>query len=71
LLNLDVDVYGPSKFVLDHLFGRIVEGGLLVMDDYATILGETQAVDELIQKNERRLLVEKLPIAHIPAYIRK
>jgi hypothetical protein len=71
LLHLDVDVYGASKVVLDHLFERIVEGGLLVMDDYATVPGETQAVDEFIQKSQRRLLIEKLPIAHIPAYIRK
>jgi hypothetical protein len=71
LLHLDVDVYGPSKVVLDHLFERIVKGGLLIMDDYGIVPGETQAVDELIKKSEARLLIEKLPIAHIPAYIRK
>jgi len=71
LLHLDVDVYGPSKIVLDHLFERIVKGGLLVMDDYGIVPGETQAVDELIKKIEARPLIEKLPIAHIPAYIRK
>ena len=71
LLHLDVDVYGPSKVVLDHLFERIVKGGLLVMDDYGIVPGETQAVDELIKQIEARPLIEKLPIAHIPAYIRK
>jgi hypothetical protein len=71
LLHLDVDVYGPSKVILDHLFERIVKGGILVMDDYATLPGETQAVDELIEKHQGKLLVEKLPISHIPAYIRK
>lgn len=71
LLHLDVDVYGASKVALDHFFERIVQGGLLVMDDYASVPGETQAVDELIQKSQRRLLIEKLPLAHIPAYIRK
>jgi len=71
LLHLDVDVYAPSKVVLDHLYERIVQGGLLLMDDYGIIPGETQAVDELVQKNDRQLRIEKLPISHIPAYIRR
>ncbi len=71
LLHLDVDVYGPSKIILDHFFERIVKGGLLVMDDYATLAGETQAVDEFLQHSQEKLLIEKLPLAHIPAYIRK
>ena len=34
LLHIDVDVYAPSKAVLDHLYDRIVPGGLLVLDDW-------------------------------------
>jgi Macrocin-O-methyltransferase (TylF) len=71
LLHIDVDVYRPTQIVLQHLFDRVVRGGLVVMDDYGTISGETQAVDEFIRETGSNLLIEKLPIAHIPAYIRK
>lgn len=71
LLHVDVDVYRPTQVVLDQLFDRIVPGGLLVMDDYGAVAGETQAVDEFFQKTQRELSIEKLPISHVPAYVRK
>ena len=46
-------------------------GGLLVLDNYGTVAGETRAVDEFFEKTQRQLLVEKLPISHVPAYVRK
>lgn len=71
LLHIDVDIYRPTQTILDQLFDRVVPGGLLVLDDYGTVAGETQAVDEFLKntKNDRR--IEKLPISHVPAYIRK
>lgn len=71
LLHIDVDVYQPTKVILEQLFKRVVKGGLVVFDDYGTVAGETRAVDEFLEKAERGLLIEKLPISHIPAYIRK
>src|SRR5208337_3635846 len=71
LLHVDVDVYRPTQIILDQLFDRVVHRGLLVLDDYGTVPGETQAVDEFLHKTQRELLIEKLPISHIPAYIRK
>ena len=71
LLHIDVDVYRPTQVILEQLFDRVVHRGLLVLDDYGTVPGETQAVDEFLQKTQRELLIEKLPISHIPAYIRK
>lgn len=71
LLHVDVDVYQPTKVILEHLFNRVVKGGLVVFDDYGTVAGETRAIDEFLEKAERELLIEKLPISHIPAYIRK
>ena len=71
LLHLDVDIYRPSQVVLNELFDRLVPGGLLVLDDYGTVAGETQAVDEFFRQTGRELIVNKLPIAHIPAFVRK
>jgi hypothetical protein len=69
LLHIDVDVYEPSVTILEHLFDKVVSGGLIVLDDYATVAGETRAVDEFFCDREE--LIEKLSISHIPSFIRK
>jgi hypothetical protein len=69
LLHIDVDVYEPSKVILQHLFDKVVSGGIVILDDYGTIGGETRAVNEFIV--DRNLSIEKLPLSHIPAFIRK
>jgi hypothetical protein len=67
LLHLDMDVYEPTKFVLELLSDRVVKKGLVMIDDYGTVSGASKAVDEW---NENRgLTVGKLPIAHIPAFV--
>ena len=67
LLHVDVDVYVPTRTILEHLYPRLVPGGLLVLDDYGKVAGETRAVDEYFAERGARL--EKLPISHIPAFI--
>lgn len=69
LLHIDVDVYKPSIAILENLFDRVVSGGLIVLDDYATVAGETRAVDEFFLG--KGACIEKLPFSHIPAFIRK
>jgi hypothetical protein len=67
LLHIDVDVFAPSKLALDSLYPHMVRGGLIVVDDYGTVEGETLAVDEFIHKHNLKL--QKLPLSNIPAYI--
>lgn len=69
LLHIDVDVYKPSVIILNSLYERVVKGGLAVFDDFGTVAGETKAIDEFFK--EKDVLIEKLPISHIPSYIRK
>jgi len=69
LLHIDVDVYNPTVVILNHLFHRVVSGGLVVFDDFGTVAGETKAVDEFFSKEN--IILEKLPISHIPSYLRK
>lgn len=69
LLHIDVDVYKPSLAMLNSLYDCVVTGGLVVFDDFGTVAGETRAVDEFFA--EKNVVIEKLPISHIPAYIRK
>jgi hypothetical protein len=69
LLNLDVDTYEPSAVILEHLYPRIVPGGVLVLDDYQVIPGETKAVDDYFKGQNVR--IEKFPFAATPWFLRK
>lgn len=69
LLHIDVDVYLPSKVALELLYPALVPGGIIVLDDYGTVEGETRAVDEFISLHS--LTIQKLPFSYIPAYIEK
>ncbi|MDO8463820.1 MAG: TylF/MycF/NovP-related O-methyltransferase [Gallionella sp.] len=69
LLHIDVDVYKPSAVILEHLFDRVVAGGIIVFDDFGTVAGETKAIDEYFAG--QNVLIEKLPFSQTPAYIRK
>jgi len=69
LLHIDVDVYKPSLVILNTMFDRVVRGGVVVFDDFGTVAGETKAIDEYLAGKD--IFIEKLPISHIPAYIRK
>jgi len=62
LLNLDLDLYEPTKVALEVLVPRMSRGGLIVLDEYAvdTFGGETKAVDEYFIANfGKRPRVEK------------
>ena len=68
-IHLDTDIYEPAVAILRHCYNRLVRGGVLVMDDYPTVLGETRAVDEYFEGHDVR--IEKLSISHIPSFIVK
>jgi hypothetical protein len=51
LLRLDTDWYESTKHELEHLFPRLVKGGMLIVDDYAAWAGSKDAVDEYFAKN--------------------
>ncbi len=69
LLNLDTDIYEPSAAVLEHLWPRIVRGGVLILDDYGTFPGETQAVDEYFA--DKPVRIKRLGYCRTPCYIVK
>lgn len=68
-LHIDTDVYEPAKIILEHCFDRVVRNGLIVLDDYPTVLGEVNAIDEFFR--DKDYVINKLPISHIPSYIVK
>lgn len=70
LLHIDTDIYEPAITALEHFYPRIVKGGVVVLDDYASFPGETKAVDDFFKGKD--VEIKKLRISHnIPAYILK
>ena len=69
LLHLDMDVKEPTAFAMDLLYERMVPNGLIVLDDYNAVAGETDAVDEFLSKH--KLKIEKTTHYYVPSYIRK
>lgn len=50
LLRLDTDWYESTKHELDHLYDRLVSGGILIIDDYGSWEGSREATDEFMEK---------------------
>jgi hypothetical protein len=46
LLRLDTDWYESTRHELEHLYPRLSEGGVLIIDDYGHWEGARRAVDE-------------------------
>ncbi len=57
LLRLDTDWYESTKHELEHLFPLLVDGGVLILDDYGHWQGARKAVDEYFEKNKPRILL--------------
>lgn len=55
LLHLDLDIYEPTKFVLEILYEKISKNGIILIDDYTHIKGATLAVDEFLKKNKLKI----------------
>ncbi|GAB2931955.1 TylF/MycF/NovP-related O-methyltransferase [Streptomyces sp. NPDC058869] len=60
ILRLDTDWYASTKHELDHLYERLVPGGVLLIDDYGYWQGSRQAVDEFLEKTGERLLLLRM-----------
>ena len=68
-MHLDLDVYEPTRFVLDSLYKNISINGIILLDDYNHIRGATLAVNEFIKEN--KLKVYKVSKHGRPYFIQK
>ena len=57
LLRLDTDWYESTRQELEHLFPRLVRGGVLILDDYGWWEGAREATDEYFRKNRTPILL--------------
>ena len=70
LLHIDTDIYEPAKTALEHMYDKIVKGGIVVFDDYGTFPGETKAVDDFFAGSDCQ--IKKFSFSHhIPSFIIK
>jgi hypothetical protein len=68
-LNLDVDLYEPSKIILENLYPLMAKGGILLLDDYNKFPGETKAVDDYFKG--KNIEIKQFPYVKSPYYIVK
>lgn len=72
ITNIDVDLYEPTKVALDVIFPRVVPGGVIIIDDYASgYPGANKAVEEYLAENNRSERLQKFPFTHTPCYLVK
>jgi hypothetical protein len=69
-LNIDVDVYEPTKACLDLLFDKVVKGGIILLDDYCSLFpGANKAVEDFLQ--DKDYTPQRLPYSVTPCFIKK
>ena len=68
LLHIDVDLYEPTKVILEKLYNRVTKGGIIVLDDYGAFAGTNKAVDDFF-KNKTE--IKKLSYSNAISYIVK
>jgi O-methyltransferase len=60
MLRLDTDWYESTRHELEHLFPRIVPGGILIIDDYGHWQGARKAVDEYFQEHRVPVFLSRI-----------
>jgi O-methyltransferase len=60
LLRLDTDWYESTLHELRHLYPRLADGGVLIIDDYGHWKGARRAVDEYFEGEAEPLLLSRI-----------
>lgn len=60
LLRLDTDWYESTKHELVHLFPRVADSGVIILDDYGHWKGSRQACDEYFAQNHIPILLNRI-----------
>ena len=70
LLHIDVDIYEPSRVILENLYHKVIQGGIILLDDYGKFPGETKAVDDYFR--DKNINIQTFPFApNGPSFIVK
>jgi hypothetical protein len=71
LINLDFDLYYPSKVALEKSWPMLSKNGIIILDNYKIFDGETKAVNEFLKKNKLSKKLKKVKIYRTFYYLQK
>ena len=57
VLRLDGDWYNSVKICLNKLYEKVIEGGIIIIDDYGHFIGAKNATDEFREENNIKSLL--------------
>ncbi len=60
LLRLDTDWYESTQHEMEHMYPRLVDGGILIIDDYGHWTGSQVAVDEYFAKQSKTVMLSRI-----------
>jgi len=60
VLRLDGDLYESTMVCLEHLFPKVVPGGLVLIDDYEFLDGCTRAVHDYLSRHGRAEAIQRI-----------
>ncbi|MGO1974613.1 MAG: TylF/MycF/NovP-related O-methyltransferase [Propionibacteriaceae bacterium] len=60
VLRLDTDWYESTAHELEHLYPRLVSGGVLMIDDYGYWQGSRKATDEFLERTGEQLMLIRM-----------
>lgn len=60
ILRLDTDWYESTYHELNYLFPKLVNGGVLIIDDYGHWKGAREAVDQYFKENNIQMLLNRI-----------
>lgn len=69
LLHIDVDLYEPTKIVLEYLYPHVVRGGIVILDDYGAFAGANKAIDDYFKNIS--IKIARLPFSMAISFIEK
>ncbi|MDA8637425.1 TylF/MycF family methyltransferase [Rhodospirillales bacterium] len=69
LLIVDVDLYEPTKHVLEMFYPSVVSGGIVLLDDFGAFEGANKAVEEVLGADAK--LIRRLPISYSMPFLVK
>ena len=59
ILRLDTDWYESSKYELEQLYHRVVDGGVIILDDYFQWDGQRRATDEFLKEKNIKKIIKR------------
>jgi len=69
ILNIDTDLYEPTKVIIQYLAPRVVKGGVIIFDNYNVFPGETEIAGEFSKKHGYH--IRRYKFAKTPSYLIK